>query len=81
MKVAVNPNMVDRVIHLDSDFLEHALGKNYKKKIEQEMKIYCDCEEPDNEPYYVEKIRIKGVGMVKHHGWVCGYCNKYVQVG
>lgn len=52
-----------------------------QEEIEREMAIYCDCENPDENPQYVNKINIKGVGMVNHHGWVCRCCGKYVQVG
>lgn len=57
------------------------LSEELKEQLNEEMKIYCDCDEPDEYPYYVKSHKIKGVGTVNHHGWVCHKCNKYIQVG
>lgn len=50
------------------------------EEFEKEMAIYCDCDEPDENPMYVDKAEIEGVGLVEHHGWICRKCGKYVQV-
>ena len=75
------------------DIHGNPIGKNEKvsldiskKDIEKEMKIYCDCgyleeKDPVLQPKYVTKKKIKDVGWVHHHGWVCPKCGKYVQVG
>lgn len=57
------------------------IPEELRKQVEEEMKIYCDCEEPDDSPFFVEQWTVPGVGLVRHHGWVCGKCRKYVQVG
>ena len=57
-----------------------------EEDLEKEMKIYCDCgyleeKNPVLQPKYVTRKKIKDVGWVNHHGWICPKCGKYVQVG
>ena len=52
-----------------------------EEAFEKEMACYCDCDEPDEHPEYVESAYIEGVGQVNHHGWLCRKCKKYVQIG
>ena len=56
-------------------------SKSIKEAFEKEMACYCDCDEPDEHPEYVESAYIEGVGQVNHHGWLCRKCKKYVQIG
>ena len=76
-KIEKSNNVVDEVVTIDFS----KMSTQWRKMFEEEMKIYCDCKKPDDSPYYVEKHKIKGVGMVNHHGWVCHKCDKYTQVG
>ena len=50
-----------------------------KEDLAAEAKLYCDCDEPDDEPYY--KPDGKVLMGVRKHGWVCHKCNKFVQIG
>ncbi len=50
-----------------------------QEDLDNEAKLYCDCDEPDDEPYY--KPDGKVLMGVRKHGWVCHKCNKFVQIG
>ncbi len=50
-----------------------------KEELEEEAAVFCDCEEPDEEPVY-KKDGVDHLGVTKH-GWICRKCNKFVQIG
>ncbi len=50
-----------------------------QEDLDREAKLYCDCDVPDDEPYY--KPDGKVLMGVRKHGWVCHKCNKFVQIG
>ena len=52
-----------------------------QERLEEELKIYCDCDEEQGDLTYTNGTTIEGVGFVGHHGWLCPKCHKYVQVG
>ena len=52
-----------------------------QERLDEELKIYCDCDGKQGDPIYTNGTTIKGVGFVDHHGWLCPKCHKYVQVG
>ena len=50
-----------------------------KEEWDAEMALYCDCDEPDEEPGY-KPDGVDHLGCTKH-GWICRKCGKFVQIG
>ena len=60
---------------IDENTFEIILNDEEKKQWEEEEKLYCSCEEEEKKPIYVENYN--GI----KHGWLCGKCKKFVQIG
>jgi len=50
-----------------------------KDELEADKDIWCECEEPDEEPVYKPDGE-DHLGVTKH-GWICRKCDKFVQIG
>lgn len=62
----IHGNVID-VSTIDVDVTE--------EELEEEMKLYCSCDEIDDNPQYVENH----LGV--NHGYICRRCKKFIQIG
>lgn len=46
-----------------------------EEALNEYMALFCNCEEEDDNPQYVENH------MGVNHGWICRKCRKFVQIG
>ena len=73
----------EHTLNLKELFPDEKERNKILKAVEEEKKIFCECDYLENNPHASANYKPDGVSHlgVTKHGWLCPKCNKFVQIG